>query len=345
MLKHGNKLYWSFNPRESIHRESRYARYSSIAAEKEMMTRIRTACINAGGLYKFAAVEVETSVTTPIDIVNKPEEGSLIHSLQPTANLWRQMEIEDVALCDDLTKDVDGADSDGSLPALMDDGTSSESSSSSSSDLGNGDQQTNDMVAVVEATTLIEVNVHPEPMLMTPSGRKDTPHPNVGILLGDIEECHLPEAEVSDGRPDLSALTMLGDVCQHTRADTRANEASSTELKYSEQPKHDTAAGAVEAKPKEVEWPAVCAHSDCPCSSSCNGQPGEHCSLACRNGRTCTANNHTVPYTSGVMGQRKSLFGDDIKPVPRNLPYRVCCCWLGCKIQLNAREIEDGDDL
>jgi hypothetical protein len=233
----------------------------------------------------------------------------------------------------------------------MDDGTSSESSSSSSSDLGNGDQQTNDMVAVVEATTLrevdqsqqqagdagnstdddipdLEVNVHPKPMLMTPSGRKDTPHPNVGILLGDIEECHLPEAEVSDGRPDLSALTMLGDVCQHTRADTRANEASSTELKYSEQPKHDTAAGAVEAKPKEVEWPAVCAHSDCPCSSSCNGQPGEHCSLACRNGRTCTANNHTVPYTSGVMGQRKSLFGDDIKPVPRNLPYRVCCCWL-----------------
>ena len=44
--------------------------------------------------------------------------------------------------------------------------------------------------------------------------RKETPHPAVGVLLNDIEECHVsyPSSELLD-MPNLEALNMLGDVC------------------------------------------------------------------------------------------------------------------------------------
>ena len=46
------------------------------------------------------------------------------------------------------------------------------------------------------------------------------------------------------------------------------------------------------------------------------------------------------------MGQHKWLeLENDIKPVPRELPYKVCCCWLGCRVKLDAQEVDAGDDL
>ena len=161
------------------------------------------------------------------------------------------------------------------------------------------------------------------------SKRKDTPHPNVGVLLGDIEECHLPETEVVDNGLDLSALTMLGNVS--TAAAEYHWLHNEPEQQRNKQPKHDTAAGAVEADhgceaEAAPDWPAQCARHDCPCSSSCNGQQGEHCSTACRNGKACSANIHTEPFMSGVMGQHKWLeLENDIKPVPREPPTAVDC--------------------
>ena len=49
---------------------------------------------------------------------------------------------------------------------------------------------------------------------------------------------------------------------------------------------------------------------------------------------------------SGVMGHDKWLeLEEDIKSVPREQQYRGCCCWLGYRIQLNAEEIAEGNDL
>ena len=191
--------------------------------------------------------------------------------------------------------------------------------------------------------------VHPRSTSNQHSKRKDTPHPNIGVLLGDIEECHLPETEVVDNGLDLSALTMLGNVS--TAAAEYHWLHNEPEQQRNKQPKHDTAAGAVEADhgceaEAAPDWPAQCARHDCPCSSSCNGQQGEHCSTACRNGKACSANIHTEPFMSGVMGQHKWLeLENDIKPVPRELPYKVCCCWLGCRVKLNAQEIDAGYNL
>ena len=141
------------------------------------------------------------------------------------------------------------------------------------------------------------------------SKRKDAPRPNVGVLLGDIEQCHLPGTEVVDNGLDLSAPTMLGEVSTASGEHHWLHEEP--EQQPNKRPNHDTAAGAMgadhgceaEAAP---DWPAQCARHDCLCSSSCNGQPREHCSTACRD------------------GQHKWLeLENDIKPVPKELPYKV----------------------
>ena len=205
---------------------------------------------------------------------------------------------------------------------------------------------------------------------------KDTPHPSVGILLGDIERFHLTQpASGLEGRPNLNALNMLGDVCMWESAITEElpmeidSCISNNVLEsggFKDSLEQEIAAMAVESNTgadsegleesyqELVEnWPAQCARKECPCVSSCNGNSGKWCSRACKEGKPCSENRHKTPYTSGSMGQHKWLNqSNTTQATPRYVttqrdPEAVawCVCWLGCVSMLTAQDIEYGDDL
>ena len=52
---------------------------------------------------------------------------------------------------------------------------------------------------------------------------------------------------------------------------------------------------------------ARCAHPDCRCTASFDGNPGEHCCLTCKNGRPCQGNWHPTPQRRARKGGRPSL--------------------------------------
>ena len=208
--------------------------------------------------------------------------------------------------------------------------------------------------------------------------RKDTPRPSVGILLGDIEECHLTQpASGLEERPNLNALNMLGDVCMWESA---INEESPMEIDscisssvlgsggFSNNLEQEIAAmagesstgadseGLEESYQDLVEnWPAPCVRKECPCVSSCNGNSGEWCSRACRGGKPCRENRHKTPYTSGSIQAANTSGlnqGNTTQASPRYVatqrdPEAIawCVCWLGCTNMLTTQDIEYGNDL
>ena len=148
--------------------------------------------------------------------------------------------------------------------------------------------------------------------------RKDTPHPAVGMLLDEIEECRVsyPSSELFD-MPNLEALNVLGDVCN--REAEQLEESLRMEIDLEPQSNDGGLSSNL-----EQAIAAMAAESDAAKKASFTGE------------------------NAGSVGQHKWLDkGKRIQPAPQSTTQAIawCVCWLGCVSMLTPQDIEIGDDL